>query len=191
LSFCKRKRGGHIVYISSLSIYERDENEYFDIYGRTKKQAEEIAQAYCDKYQIKLTILRLSQVYDDARKAASTQSMLYYFIDKIAKEGEITIFGKTNPLRNYVHIDYVTSVIEEVVAHEKDGLYNVVELRNHTVAEIAYMIFSIVGKNPNIRYLEEKPDIGNVYIPHDNRYQSDSIKPIHLDEGIKRILGYA
>jgi len=187
--YAKEKGAKHLILISSLSVYEREENEYFNIYGRTKKQSEEIAEAYCKEHGIALTILRLSQVYDDRGLAKKSQGMLYYFIETIQKEQKISIFGKKNPLRNYIHIDYLTAVVQDVIVRCNTGIYNIIEEKDHTISEIAYMIFDLLSYKPTLIFLEDKPDIGQVYIPHDKHYQSD-IQPISLKEGIQRIIHY-
>ena len=187
--YAKEKNVQRLILISSLSVYERTENEYFNIYGRTKKQSEEIAEAYCAENNIELTILRLSQVYDDRGIAKANQGMLYYFIDTIKNSHEIAIFGNKNPLRNYIHIDYLTKTIQDVIEKGNSGTYNIMEDKNHTITEIAYMIFDLLKINPTINFLEDKPDIGSVYIPMENQYISD-IESIPLREGIKRILNH-
>ena len=185
--YAKEKNVRHLILISSLSVYERAENEYFDVYGRTKKQSEEIAEAYCNENNIKLTILRLSQVYDDRGLAKSSQGMLYYFIDTIKSKQKISIFGNKNPLRNYIHINYLTQLIQDVIKKGNAGVYNVREDKNHTITEIAYIIFGLLKITPDIILLKDKPDIGSVFIPEKNRYKS-SIESISLKDGIQRIL---
>lgn len=179
---------GRIVLLSSIFAFDEPDNGYFNSYGRSKKLSEEVALAYCEEHGIDLTILRLAQVYDDKRLAAAGQAMLYYFIDTIRTTKQITLFGRSNPLRNYIHIDYLCSVIKEVVIGGKSGIWNVVEEKSHTIAEIAYMVFESVGTIPAIAYLPEKPDIPSVHIPITQRYECDSCDTISLKEGIERII---
>ena len=186
--YAKEHGIGRIILLSSIFAFDEPDNGYFNNYGRTKKLSEEVAQAYCDAHGIDLTILRLAQVYDDKRLAAPGQAMLYYFIDTIRTTKQITLFGRSNPLRNYIHIDYLCSVIEEVVVQKKSGIWNVVEEKSHTVAEIAYMVFEAVNAIPAISYLPEKSDIPSVHIPITQRYMCDRCDTISLKEGIERII---
>jgi len=193
LNLCKYAKAHGIkrfVLLSSIFAFDEEDNGYFNSYGQTKKISEEVATAYCKEHNIELTILRLSQVYDNARLAQSGQAMLYYFVDSIHKQGEITLFGRTNPLRNYIHIDYLCDVITELVQQNHTGTWNIIEEKNHTIMEIAYMLFDILGKQPHITYLPEKPNIPSVHIPKDKLYHSDTIASISLQEGLKRILHY-
>lgn len=193
LNLCKYAKENGIkrfILISTIFALEENDNEYFNSYGKTKKTSEEVATAYCKENSIELTILRLAQVYDDARLAQSGQAMLYYFIDTIQAQGQITLFGRSNPLRNYIHIDYLCTIIEEVLTEKKIGTWNIIEEKSHTITEIAYIIFDLLQKQPNISRLPEKPDIPSVHIPYEDNYRSDIHSPIPLIDGIKRILNY-
>ncbi len=193
LNICKYAKDNgvkRVVLISTIFAIDECDNGYFNSYGKTKKISEELAEAYCNENNIELTILRLAQVYDDARLAKKGQAMLYYFIDNIEGQSQINLFGQSNPLRNYIHIDYLCAVINEVLEEKKVGTWNIVEDKNHTISEIAYMLFDILEKKPNITFLVEKPNIPSVHIPKVNIYKSDTISSIPLIQGMKRILNY-
>jgi len=193
LNLCKYAKENGIkrfILISTIFALEENDNGYFNSYGKTKKTSEEVAAAFCKENNINLTILRLAQVYDDARLAQSGQAMLYYFIDTIHTQGRITLFGRSNPLRNYIHIDYLCGIIEEILTEKKVGTWNIIEEKSHTITEIAYLIFDVLQKQPNISLLPEKADIPSVHIPYEDNYSSDMHSPIPLIDGIKRILNY-
>jgi len=193
LNLCKYAKENGIkrfILLSSIFAFDKNDNGYFNSYGKTKKTSEEVAAAYCKENDIDLTILRLAQVYDDARLAQSGQAMLYYFIDTIQIQGQITLFGRTNPLRSYIHIDYLCAVVKEVLDEEKVGTWNILEEKSHTITEIAYMLFDILNKQPNISRLPEKPNIPSVHIPYDNIYHSNTLSSIPLIDGMKRILNH-
>ncbi len=193
LNLCKYAKENGIkrfILLSTIFAFDKNDNGYFNSYGKTKKTSEEVATAYCKENGIDLTILRLAQVYDDARLAQSGQAMLYYFIDTIQTQGQITLFGRRNPLRNYIHIDYLCNVIEEVLTEKKVGTWNITEEKSHTITEIAYIIFDVLQKQPNISRLPEKPNIPSVHIPYEDNYSSDIHSPIALIDGIKRILNH-
>ncbi len=186
--YAKEKGIKRFILISSIFACDEEDNGYFNSYGQTKKMSEDVAKAYCKEHGIALTILRLAQVYDAARLAQAGQTMLYYFVDTIRQKGSITLFGRSNPLRNYIYIDYLCEVVSEVIKEEKVGTWNVVEEKNHTITEIAYMLFELLQKKPDITTLVEKPNIPSVHIPDMHRYSSNTIASISLKEGLKRIL---
>ncbi len=188
--YAKEKDIKHFVLLSTIFALEEEDNEYFNTYGQTKKMAEEVATAYCKEHGITLTVLRLAQVYDDARLAQKGQAMLYYFVDNINQKGEISLFGRRNPLRNYIHIDYLCNVIKEILTEKESVTWNILEEKNHSISEIAYILFDILQKQPNITSLRDKADIASVHIPHTDIYKSTTISSISLHEGLKRILNH-
>jgi len=193
LNLCQfaQERGiKRFIHLSSIFAFEEADNGYFNSYGKTKKISEELVTAYCKERSINLTILRLSQVYDDAGLAKTGQAMLYYFIDTIKEHGKISLFGRSNPLRNYIHIDYLCNVVSEVLCENQIGTWNIVEEKNHTIMEIAYMVFDVLHKKPNIVSLPEKTNIPAVHIPYSDVYSSEAYASIALKDGIKRILHY-
>ncbi len=193
LNLCKYAKENGIkrfILLSTIFAFDQKDNGYFNSYGKTKKMSEEVAAAYCQENGIDLTVLRLAQVYDDARLAQTGQAMLYYFIDTIQTQSQITLFGRGNPLRNYIHVDYLCGIVKEVIEEEKVGTWNILEEKSHTITEIAYMLFDILHKQPNISRLLEKPNIPSVHIPYENQYSSDTLSPISLIDGIKRILNH-
>lgn len=186
--YAKEKKVKHLVLISSIFIFNNIENGYFNNYGQSKKQAEEIAESFCKENDISLTILRFSQIFDEKKEAAKSQGMLYYFIDTIKNNQTISIFGNKNPIRNYIHIKDVLKVIEEVVNSKKTGIFNVLNPKNHTINEIAYMIFDVLDIKPNIDYIKEKEDILSIYVPSEDLYPNKDF--IDLKSGITEVLAY-
>ncbi len=191
LNICKlaaAKNVSHLVHLSSLFAIDHPQNGYFNKYGKTKKLSEEVVRAYCEEHDIDMTILRLTQLYDDAGKARQAQAMLYFFVDTIRQKGEIAVFGRANPLRNYLHIDDLCRIVVDTLVHKRVGTFNVLHPTDHTITEIAYMIFESVRKTPSITRLTEKPDIATVYLPQTNRYPMEGEPFVTLEEGIERIL---
>jgi len=188
--FASQNKVKHLILISSISVYENNKNQYYGNYAMTKKQAEELAISYCKTHKINLTILRFSQIYDIAGKAETSQPMLYKFIKTIQEKKSITIYGKINPIRSYIHINDVLLTIEDIINKELLGIYNVVNEESHTIVDIANIIFNLEGIKENILFDKSKQNIPSIYIPSDNKYCS-SFKFTNLTDGIKEIIQYA
>jgi len=184
--YAKDKGVKHVVLLSSISIYENAKNEYFNNYAKSKKHAEDIAINYCKEHNIQLTVLRLGQVYDEQGVGERSQKMLYSFIDTIKKHNKISIYGKKNPIRNFINIKDVLLVLENVLIKKQYGIFDIINEKSHTISEIAYMIFDILKISPKIEYLENEKDIPSIYVPPCN-YELE--KPfIALYDGILGIL---
>jgi len=188
--YAKENNVKHIIFISSISALDNIQNEYSNNYGFSKRQSEEIAIRYCQDNNIKLTILRCSQIYDEKQNARKSQKMLYDFIDIAKSKKEIIIYGNKNPIRNYIFVQDVVNIIKDSLENSIYGIYNVINPKSHTVTEIAYTIFDVLGEiKPNIYYLEYQTDILSIYIPNDNLYLRYR-NYLDLKSGIKKILEY-
>ncbi len=157
----------HIVHISSISTYDRSENQYFDSYGMSKKHGQENLSYICKRLGVAFTALLPSQIYDDKGKARHHQGLLYHFVD-CAREGkDIHIFGNRDALRNYLYIDDLVNVIDRVVRDRITGVFPCVHPRNHTLSEIAELAFEVFGNGGSVQYLRDRPDIPDIYIPQE------------------------
>jgi len=75
LSACKlahRTRAKHFIFLSSISATYQASDPHYGIYALTKRHAEEVAQFFCSERNVALTILRPTQVYDDAAQLYSS-----------------------------------------------------------------------------------------------------------------------
>jgi len=187
--FAKQKKTEHIIFISTISIYNHLENQYYNNYALTKKQSEEVVVAYCKEYGINLTILRLSQVYDTKKVAIKSQKMLYHLIDNIKLNKSLEIYGEKNPIRNYVHIKDILKIVDKIIFDKQYGTYNVVNNESHSIKEIGYMIFDLLETPPKITFLTKMNDIPTIYVPTKDTYPlCGGYFP--LRDGIEEILNY-
>jgi nucleoside-diphosphate-sugar epimerase len=185
--FAKEKKVKQLILISSISIYNHANNQFYNNYAMTKKQAEEVAIVYCKENNINLTILRLSQVYDSNRNAYKSQKMLYDFIDLIQSNNCLQIYGDKNPIRNYIHVRDVLKILYEVIHKQIYGTYNIINPISHTITEIGYMIFKVCSLKPNILFLKDKTEIPSIYVPKDHLYNLNDEYTLLLD-GMKEII---
>lgn len=178
-----------VILISTISSFNNTENEYFNSYGKTKRLSEIVANDFSEKYGIDLTTLRLAQIYDKERRAEQSQAMLYGFMDRIVKDKKLVIYGRKNPLRNYVNINDVIKIIDDCVKNNVLGQYNVVNPESQTIEQVANIIFKSIEVKPNIRFDYDKKDILSIYIPDKDLYPT-SFKYKTLTEGITEVLSY-
>ncbi len=83
----------HFILISSIFVCLDKKSDYYSIYALTKKQSEEIAQFYCLSNNIKLSVLRPTQIYGNSGSFVKHQPFFYHIVKK-AKQGEnIYIYG--------------------------------------------------------------------------------------------------
>ena len=111
----KRSSVQQIIYISSISAVLSENSKYFGYYSLTKKQAEEAARLYCKKNQMRLCILRPSQIFGDDEVYSKTQPLLYAMMRNAIKNKPITFYGTKDVLRNYIYADNLFLVIKKAI----------------------------------------------------------------------------
>ena len=101
----------------------------------------------------------------------SMASMVYHGFRQVKESGEIRLFKSERPdyrdggqLRDFVYVKDVCEVIlfflENVV---KNGIYNVGTGRAQSFEELADAVFSALGLEPNIRYIEMPENLKEKY----------------------------
>lgn len=126
--------GMHVIYTSTAAVYEEHAFPHTEeevprsetLYGKSKYLGELITRMACDNF----TILRLANVYGDGDGNGA--------ID-IFKRGGKTIYDNGKQIRDYIHVDEVTTAISQIVANPEPyngEVYNISTGQGHTVKEM-------------------------------------------------------
>lgn len=182
----------HFVLISTISASYEPDDPYYGIYGLSKRHGEELAKLYCEKNSIKLTILRLSQVYDDCSDARHHQNLFYLIADRAQFGEEVVIYGTHDAQRNYIHISDVTEIVSRVVLLGVAGYFTCAHPSFVRISDMARCAFSAFEQDPQIRFLTDKPDMVDLpQITDFSIYERVGYSPlINIDEGYIRIKNY-
>lgn len=182
----------HIVNISSLFAVLGESSPYYSIYAITKKHADQLAQFYCEINRIPLTIIRPSQIYGDNDNFAKHQPFFYQIIDKAQNGEDISIYGKNDALRNYIHCADLGEVINRIVKKRIEGVYSCMYPSDVTYSQIAHTAQRVFGKGGKIIFLKDKPDIpNNIFTKDLTIYEKTGYTPeISIKAGLTRIREY-
>ena len=120
LEYARRHAPGtRIVTLSSAAVYgdvkqipinETDLLSPISPYGEHKKMAEELCQSYARHFSLCVTVLRLFSVYGSGLR----KQLLWDVCNKIDR-GESEFFGTGNELRDWIHIQDVVTLIEQII----------------------------------------------------------------------------
>jgi nucleoside-diphosphate-sugar epimerase len=105
----------HVVYISSMFASVSTDAPSLNIYGLSKKHAEELAALYCRDNQVCLTVLRPSQIYGSETGHRKHQPFFYNILEKAYNNEDICFYGSNDAKRNYIHINDVMESIQAVI----------------------------------------------------------------------------
>ncbi len=137
----------HVVYLSSAAVYGASEvpldssasTQPRSWYGVSKLRGEEMLTRLSSK---KIHILRCANVYGYA-PSVRFDAVINRFLLQSHFEGRITLQGKGEQKRPFVHIDNVVSSIIGVLQSDlKSGTYNLVQ-NNRSIIDVAYILKDI------------------------------------------------
>jgi nucleoside-diphosphate-sugar epimerase len=157
----------HLIYVSSISIYDHPENQYFGSYGLSKKHGQENLQWSCEQSGMGFTALVASQLYDAAGTARHHQPLLYHIVDCARDGTEVRLFGRVSPRRNFVLVDDFAAIVQDVIDKAIYGTFPVLANESPTLVEVAEKAFHVFGSPVRIRIAEDQPNTGTVYLPAD------------------------
>lgn len=170
----------HLIYFGTTTQFGRigtgiaDETfpEFpMDIYSANKSLGEKYALIYGHHYGLKVTAVRLSNVYGP-RAAIHTPALTFnnYFLGQAFQDNPITLYGDGAQIRNLIYVDdAVRAVMAMVDSSRVDGKVFLVAGDHHmSVRDIAHVVIDVVGRG-SVKHIDWPEDalsseIGNVYI---------------------------
>lgn len=158
----------HMVQISSIFADLDTRSPFFNAYALSKRHADELAQHYSDKTCLSLTIIRPSQFYGIGPAFREHQPFFFSMIDKVAKGEDVTIYGKHDARRNFIHVEDVANVIAQAVLKKTFGNFSCMQLEPVRYSDIVRAAAAAFKSNSQIRFLVEHKDIADNVFPFDN-----------------------
>lgn len=182
----------HFVYISSIFSSALRGTPNYNAYALSKKHGEEIAELYCHSCKLPLTVLRPSQLYGNEKSFEQHQPFFYNMVDKAQKGQDIHLYGSNDPIRNYIHIEDLVSVIERIIQASITGNYSCAYPNDTTYCKIARAAYAAFNAGGKVMFLKEKPDIpDSIYDKSDQLYKKISFYPqISINEGMMKLAKY-
>lgn len=185
----KRNNIKYIIYISSIYALLTIDDFYYNFYSMSKRHAEECLELYCKTNNLRLCILRPSQIYGDDDMICENQKLLYTMIRNARNNQDITIYGKNDALKNFIYVEDVVRVIVRTVESEIQGKYNVICLQNYRLSQIAKAINKIWEGKGRVIFL---PDKGNIA---DNSFSDEGTifrllelpEPLGIYDGLREV----
>lgn len=157
----------HFIYPSSPAVQgECEDNlireEYIgkpvSPYGYHKKIAEDLCQSYSEKYDLKVSIIRLFSVYGNGLK----KQLLWDAYQKIkSAKNEVLFLGTGNETRDFIHVDDVLSLFDNLIKKEdKFIVINGGTGKKYTIKNVVEMIGNLINPKIDIRF-NHQVNIGN------------------------------
>lgn len=179
----------HLVYVSSVSIYDHPQNGYFGSYGLSKRHGQENLEWACRQAGVAFTALVAAQIYDEFGEARQHQPLFYRIMDAARTGNDFTIYGAADPERNLLFLGDFVEILRRVVMRRITGSHPVLHPKSNRLSEIARTAFQVFGKGGGVSFQPDKPDIPGIYLPApgDLSTRIDYTPPTGLAAGIELI----
>lgn len=124
IELCRRIKPRHLLFASTSSVYggntklpfsELDRADHpVSLYAATKKAGEALTHSYSHLFAVPTTCFRFFTVYGPWGRP---DMALFKFVDRIAKDEEIDVYGEGKMARDFTYIDDLVSGIEGLIPH--------------------------------------------------------------------------
>ena len=112
---------GVFNFISSWFVYgmnstmDTKESDYPDprgFYSITKRAAEQMLMCYCDTYNLKYRILRMTNIIGEGDRGVSTKkNALQHMMGLLKKNEPVRLYDEGSNIRDYMHVDDICRAI--------------------------------------------------------------------------------
>lgn len=157
----------HLIYPSSPAVQGEHPDtpileEYIgkpaSPYGYHKKIAEDLCQSYSEKFNLKVSIIRLFSVYGNGLK----KQLLWDAYHKIKEaKNDVSFWGTGDETRDFIHINDVLMLVDTLI--QKNDIFTLINGgtgTKHSIKSVVEMIRDLVNPNIQIQF-NNQINIGN------------------------------
>lgn len=189
----------HFVFTSSFAVYKIPKSGQIisensptlprNEYGKSKLTAEKYIREYSDKFSIKSTIFRMSNIYGIG-DSFGRNSVVSDFINKIRNDEMINVDGNGSQTRDFIYVDDVVSALLKVQASLTTfNIFNIASGEEVSISELLGKIEKIINKKASIKFTPVGDQGGFWKGDFSLAKKLLSWNPsVNLDEGLRRIV---
>jgi UDP-glucose 4-epimerase len=201
LRSCVEHKVPNVIFASSAAVFgnpqdlplsENSPTRPISPYGASKLASESYMQAFSHAYDLNCVSLRFFNVYGEGQSDAYA-GVITKFMENIANNKPLVIFGDGTNTRDFVFIDDVIQSIQNAIAKingKKGNSYNIGSGKFTTINDLANLMITISGKTLSVEHKEPKK--GD--IPHSQtsiwlaQRELGYAPKVMLKEGLERLL---
>jgi len=200
LDACVKAKVKHFVYCSSggtvygecesLPVSEKSVCFPISSYGIVKFTIENYIKYFYHRYQIKYSILRLSNPYGIGQLPFSGQGVIGIFLHKILRGEKIQIFGDGQTVRDYIYVKDFCDLCYRVLKSTKhyNKIINVGSGTGTSLNEVVNAVEMALGVKADIEYMPSRNfDVPAIYLDINKAKELYGWEPqTHLYDGVKQ-----
>lgn len=166
---------------------EADPPRPVSTYGVSRLAGEAYSQMYATTFGITTQVVRCANVYGPGQSHSRPQGAVAVFLNRVAAGLTISIVGKGTSIRDYVHIDDVTTALARLVLNRVDcGVVNLGSGAGHTVVELLEVVSKTVGRSPVVEFVPRRPhDVDAIVLDISKLRSLIPYEPATLEDGVR------
>ena len=158
-------------------------------YAATKAAAEHLVFSYHHSFKLPVVVVRGNNVYGPRQYP---EKLIPKFITLLNEDKKCTVHGEGKTIRNFIHVDDVSSAVETILIKGVDGnIYNIGSKNEFSVMEIASKLIQILKSSDDIdEYIEFVEDRNfndfRYSISNDKLIQLGWSESVPFEEGLRQ-----
>ena len=188
-------------FVSSAFVYgtdiidakEDDVCEPGGFYSITKRCAEQLLISYCKTFGVKYRILRIANVYGDAKTVSAKKNVLKFLIGLMKENKDLVLYDDGMQLRDYMHVGDICRAMKLVMEKgEINSIYNIVTGNPLPFKNIMEKARDFLGSKSKFNYVDY-PEFNKIAQAYNYSVNGDKLKAlgfkpqISFDEGLKSL----
>lgn len=147
--------GGAIYGESQIAATHNEQDQTLPVspYAIGKLTIENYLRYFHKKFQLDYTVYRIANPYGERQPAGRRQGVIPIFLEKVANDKEVAIYGDGTMVRDYIYVKDVTQMIAASFDQtHQHNVYNIGSGKGNTINEIIECIETVTSKIVNKRY---------------------------------------
>lgn len=195
---------GVFNFISSWFVYgmnctmDTKESDYPDptgFYSITKRAAEQMIICYCNTYNLKYRILRMTNIIGEGDKGVSAKkNALQYMIGLLKKNEPVKLYDNGSNIRDFMHVDDACRAIHKCISNSPTNTtVNISNREPMTIGELIRYSKEKLGSTSELISIEpphfhKVVQVNNVCLNNDKLLSYGYTPSINTIEAVDRIL---
>lgn len=159
---CKEHGIKHFIFFSTAGAIagnkskasESSKENPLSFYGLSKQITEKLLIYFGNKFNIKITIIRLSNVY--GKHSLHKSSFIHLFLKKLKKNEPLNIYGDGKQTRDFIYVEDISIIIDKIINQKTAGTYILASGKSYSINYILSLTKKIQKYDIKINYLKPR-----------------------------------
>lgn len=158
-------------------------------YAIGKLSVENYLRYFKKKFDLQYRVLRISNPYGPRQNTLTGQGVIPIFLDKVAHDQPLTIYGDGSMIRDYIYVgDVAEMTSQSFVQDSSQETYNIGSGSGHSVNDLVDVIRRVTGRSIKLEHKPKPVTFVEKIVLDPRRFTEDfGIRPqVDFEEGVRR-----